>query len=147
MCDVLCAPDTLTNAPSEERGTETARNLAASKVLSRADRVQLQRWLQKDQGPAEAKLLYRASRDGRKLQRFHELCDNKGPTVVVAKSKGGHIFGGYAEMSWRRICREPEIFPVPAVRARSCAAIAPPHLPEPFQRALGECWLRTLLWR
>ena len=147
---MLCAPDTLTNAPSEERGTETARNLAASKVLSRADRVQLQRWLQKDQGPAEAKLLYRASRDGRKLQRFHELCDNKGPTVVLAKSKGGHIFGGYAEMSWRSgggYAESRKSFLFRLSGARSCAAIAPPHLPEPFQRALGECWLRTLLWR
>ena len=30
---------------------------------------------------------------------FHQTCDNKGPTVVIAKA-GNYIFGGYAEVSW-----------------------------------------------
>ena len=45
-------------------------------------------------------LLFRASRDGHTPQAFHQRCDNQGPTVVVAKSQGGHLFGGFTEVSW-----------------------------------------------
>jgi len=45
-------------------------------------------------------LLYKASRDGWFPSTFHELCDDKGPTLVLAKSEHGHIFGGYAEKDW-----------------------------------------------
>ena len=45
-------------------------------------------------------LLFRASRDGYSTQAFHQKCDAQGPTVVVAKSAGGHLFGGYTETSW-----------------------------------------------
>ena len=44
-------------------------------------------------------LIYRASRDGWHSSKFHTLCDDKGPTVTVAKN-GNNIFGGYTEMSW-----------------------------------------------
>ena len=30
---------------------------------------------------------------------FHQYCNNKGPTVVIARA-GNNIFGGYAEVSW-----------------------------------------------
>lgn len=46
------------------------------------------------------KLLYRASRDGWVSKDFHRMCDNKGPTMVIIKSEGGNIFGGYAHSSW-----------------------------------------------
>ena len=35
--------------------------------------------------PYKFNLLYRASRDGNTAASFHEKCDNKGATVVVAK--------------------------------------------------------------
>lgn len=32
---------------------------------------------------------------------FHRLCDNKGPTLVVAKeATKGYIFGGYTTVPW-----------------------------------------------
>ena len=50
-------------------------------------------------------LLFRASRDGFSSQAFHQKCDGKGPTVVLAKSIEGHLFGGYTETSWDSSCR------------------------------------------
>ena len=46
------------------------------------------------------KLLYRASRDGFQVDKFHTLCDDKGPTVTLVKSKNGFFFGGYNSISW-----------------------------------------------
>lgn len=45
-------------------------------------------------------LLFKASRDGWFHETFHELCDDKGPTLVICKSEHGFIFGGYAEKDW-----------------------------------------------
>jgi hypothetical protein len=61
----------------------------------------LRQWL-KDAGRSmEPSLLYRASRDGRYASAFHGRCDNKGNTVVVAKSSdGSKVFGGYTDIAW-----------------------------------------------
>ena len=46
-------------------------------------------------------LIYRGTRDGSGCQKFHELCDNKGPTIVLYKNEKGNIFGGYASIPWQ----------------------------------------------
>ncbi len=46
------------------------------------------------------KLIYRASEHGYTAKSFHEYCDDKGPTLIVIKSSGGWIFGGYTTQSW-----------------------------------------------
>ena len=47
------------------------------------------------------KLLYRASEHEYTSKSFHECCDDiKGPTLVIIKSSGGWIFGGYTTQSW-----------------------------------------------
>ena len=43
----------------------------------------------------EYKLLYRATRDGDKVEDFHKRCDNKSPILVLGKTPKGYIFGGY----------------------------------------------------
>ncbi|RIB28473.1 hypothetical protein C2G38_2157790 [Gigaspora rosea] len=51
--------------------------------------------------PYEFKLLLRGNRDGFTPQAFHDLCDEKGPTLVVAKIKNtDEIIGGYNPVSW-----------------------------------------------
>ena len=45
-------------------------------------------------------LIYRASRDGTIPQKFHDFCDNKGPTIILFKNEKGNVFGGYASKSW-----------------------------------------------
>ena len=51
-------------------------------------------------GDYKWKLLYRASEHDLIRQFFHEYCDDKGPTLVIIKSSGGWIFGGYTTRSW-----------------------------------------------
>ena len=47
-------------------------------------------------------LLIRGSRDGFSVKTFHELCDNKGSTLVVIKIQGtNQIVGGYNPKSWK----------------------------------------------
>ena len=72
---------------------------------------QLSEWLPKK----KTTLLFRASRDGFAPANFHQKCDGKGPTVVIAKSAGGHIFGGYTEAAWdssgtSKNCRDSFLF-------------------------------------
>jgi hypothetical protein len=45
-------------------------------------------------------LLYSGSTHGWQRSKFHELCDEKGPTITVMKSKAARVFGGFAMQSW-----------------------------------------------
>ena len=51
----------------------------------------------------EFKLLYRALRDGFDTNTFHELCDNKGPTLCIFHSEYQHVFGGFTELQWKNV--------------------------------------------
>lgn len=44
---------------------------------------------------------WKASKHGWEGSKFHQLCDNKGPTLVIVRV-GVYIFGGYAGVSWKR---------------------------------------------
>ena len=57
----------------------------------------LREWI----GDYEWKLLYRASEHDYTAESFHEYCDDKKPTLIVIKSSGGWIFGGYTTQSWK----------------------------------------------
>ena len=57
----------------------------------------LREWLGSDY---KWKLLYRASEHGYTSESFHNYCNDKGPTLIVIKSSGGWIFGGYTTESW-----------------------------------------------
>ena len=61
----------------------------------------LREWLGNDY---KWKLIYRSSEHGYTGESFHEYCDNKGPTLIVLKSSGGWIFGGYTTKSWSGEC-------------------------------------------
>ena len=57
----------------------------------------LREWLGNDY---KWKLLYRSSENEYSAKSFHEYCDDKGPTLIIIKSSGGWIFGGYTTQSW-----------------------------------------------
>ncbi len=57
---------------------------------------QLREWLGSDY---DMKLLYRTSEHEYTASSFHNYCDDKGPTLVIIKSSGGWIFGGYTTQS------------------------------------------------
>jgi TLD len=52
------------------------------------------------------RLLYRGTRDGTTPKAFHDLCDMKGPTLVLIVAQSPKmpvcVFGGYAAKRWER---------------------------------------------
>ncbi len=60
----------------------------------------LREWLGDDY---KWKLIYRASEHEYTAKSFHNYCDNKEPTLIVIKSSGGWIFGGYTTQSWKPV--------------------------------------------
>ncbi len=44
--------------------------------------------------------LYQATDHGFTADKFHSLCDNKGPTLTLIKTVAGHTFGGFTTVSW-----------------------------------------------
>jgi len=57
----------------------------------------IQAWLG---NPRQWVLRYRGSRNGFAASQFHSLCNNVGPTVMIVRSSGGYLFGGYNPTSW-----------------------------------------------
>ena len=48
----------------------------------------------------ETELLYRETRDGDSYDKFHELCDNKGKTLIIIKGTENFIIGAYTPLNW-----------------------------------------------
>ena len=48
----------------------------------------------------KANLLYKLSRDGEEFSKFHQLCDNKGPTLTLFDIEDGIKGGIYTPLSW-----------------------------------------------
>ena len=70
--------------------------LSDTQIVSQQYDSYLREWV----GDYKWKLLYRASEHEYTAKSFHEYCDDKGPTLIVIKSSGGWIFGGYTTQSW-----------------------------------------------
>ena len=70
--------------------------LADTQIVNQQYDDILREWI----GDYEWKLLYRASEHDYTAKSFHEYCDDKKPTLIVIKSSGGWIFGGYTTQSW-----------------------------------------------
>jgi len=52
----------------------------------------------------ELNLIYRASEDSFEASAFHEKCDDKGPTLTIARCKeNGTVFGGFTTISWEAL--------------------------------------------
>ena len=81
-----------------EDKTPTSRGFLGSSLIVKNETLQsaLQSWLPPN---ATCSLLYRASTDRHTPADFHRCCDNKGPALVLIKSRE-YIFGGYTSKSW-----------------------------------------------
>ena len=53
-----------------------------------------------DQLATKLHLLYRGSEHNFECSKFHQLCDGKGKTLVLIRSKTKNLFGGYATAAW-----------------------------------------------
>ena len=45
--------------------------------------------------------IYSSKNNGLTAHKFHELCDNKGPTISLIINHDDSIFGGYTSISWK----------------------------------------------
>lgn len=50
-------------------------------------------------------LLFRGSEWEFDSYKFHDLCDNKGPTITIIQNEYNHVFGGYSTKSWNLNCQ------------------------------------------
>ena len=60
--------------------------------------LSLKKWINPSR-KIKAELLYRLSENGDKFSTFHEICDNKGPTLTLFHSNDGNIIGIYTPLS------------------------------------------------
>ena len=75
----------------------SSRLLAGTQLVDMKYDAKLKEWT----GDYNWRLIYRASEHGYTAKSFHECCDDvNGPTLVIIKSSGGWIFGGYTTQSW-----------------------------------------------
>lgn len=67
------------------------------RILSENEEDKLVSWIGKQ---CQFELLYKLSQNGLSARTFHQLCDDKGPTVTVLYNTIGNVFGGYLSQSW-----------------------------------------------
>ena len=70
--------------------------LPGTQIVNQQYDAILREWL----GDYKWHLLYRASEHDYTAKSFHECCNDKWPTLIVIKSSGGWIFGGYTTELW-----------------------------------------------
>ena len=72
-----------------------------SKIINENEKYKklLKTWINPLQ-KLKAELLYRLSENGESYSTFHELCDNKGPTLTLFHVNDGNIVGIYTPLSW-----------------------------------------------
>jgi hypothetical protein len=90
-----------------------------SKIINAKEAARIYNWIDRkddkkqyifNQVPCEFKLLLRGSRDGFGLDVFHKLCENKGPTIIVAKVRDTNkIIGGYNPLWKSQIFKNKKI--------------------------------------
>ena len=60
----------------------------------------LKKWIDSSEKKLETELLYRLSKDGESIATFHQLCDNKGPTISIFEKTDGTVIGIYSPLSF-----------------------------------------------
>eukprot|EP01080_Neovahlkampfia_damariscottae_P008315 gene8315-139_t len=69
-------------------------------LISPADGLKLDSYLDKGRKGKIWKCIYKATKDGFSSQNFHKHCDKKGASITVVKSTNGNIFGGFCPLEW-----------------------------------------------
>ena len=72
-----------------------------SKIINNNEKYyeNLKNWINPSK-KIKTELLYRLSENGDDKKTFHELCDNKGPTLTLFYVNDGNIVGIYTPLSW-----------------------------------------------
>ena len=90
----------------KEFGKLTIKNygLFSSSILNKNINMEntLTKWIkEKINKPSfQSELIFKMSENGTKSNDFHKYCDNKGPTLILIKTKNNYIFGGFTPLNW-----------------------------------------------
>lgn len=76
--------------------------MSSIELATEEQEAKLKSWIG---GNPSFELLYRASKDGWSTATFHELCDDKGATLSIGKSKSGYVMGGFCTVPWSTASR------------------------------------------
>jgi hypothetical protein len=88
----------------EKKLSEIKQNIMTESIyVKKAEQIQfLITHIQEALGQQiSAKLLFRASRDGNTIPKFHEFCDNKGPLLFLLLTSKDILCGGFSSIDWK----------------------------------------------
>ena len=85
---------------TEENIEDNINEIWKSDIIDKEDKKILNNWINLNNNKT-IKLLYKASRDGDSYQDFYRLCEDKGPTIIIALTTKGYKFGGFTSLSWK----------------------------------------------
>ncbi|KAJ5073626.1 pep-cterm sorting domain-containing protein [Anaeramoeba ignava] len=74
-----------------------------SKIITKNQNMikSLKNWINNPEFFEKMKLGFSLSKTENDATKFHEICDDKGPTLVLIQSKNGNIFGGFTSVGWK----------------------------------------------
>ncbi|KAJ5077526.1 pep-cterm sorting domain-containing protein [Anaeramoeba ignava] len=71
-----------------------------SEILNKKYFQKLREWIPDSQFLSKMKLGFSTSQNGWNSQKWHQICDNKGKSLVIVKTTQGFIFGGFSQYGW-----------------------------------------------
>ncbi|KAJ5069911.1 pep-cterm sorting domain-containing protein [Anaeramoeba ignava] len=72
-----------------------------SSIISKKKHIKyLKEWIGKNSIFSSLKLGFSTENNGWNCEKWHDICDDKGPTLVIIKTTKGFVFGGYSEVGW-----------------------------------------------
>ena len=92
-----------------KKDMEKLKNVLSNKILDESsiinnyiELININKWIiEKNEKNInkEIKLIYKATKDGDSASKYHELCDNKYPTITLIKTKKNRRFGHYMDQN------------------------------------------------
>ncbi|KAJ5070995.1 kelch-like protein [Anaeramoeba ignava] len=80
--------------------TRKGTNLESTIIEETEHFNKLKEWINDNDFFFKMKKGYSAKRDGFDCKKWHDICDNKGKTLVIIKTKDNFIFGGFTQVGF-----------------------------------------------
>ncbi|KAJ5070917.1 pep-cterm sorting domain-containing protein [Anaeramoeba ignava] len=81
----------------------SSRNSWDSSIITTTDyKINLRKWIPEKNFFQKMKLGFSTSKDGWESTTWHDKCDNKGPILIVVRTKQGFIMGAYTQVGFQR---------------------------------------------
>ncbi|KAJ5070069.1 btb/poz domain-containing protein [Anaeramoeba ignava] len=80
---------------------KTRIGLNSSTIIQEKEHFnKLEEWINDNGFFYNMKLGYSAKKDGFNCKKWHDICDNKGKTLIIIKTKNNYIFGGFTSIGF-----------------------------------------------